>query len=143
MRIYALKQETANTLLPPEVSDVYVGIDMHQKSWHVSIIHDGRVLFSNGLPAQWDVLKKLLDRYRGCCKIHAVYEAGYFGYWLYDRLQAYGASCIVTPPSLIPLESGNRVKTDRIDSRKLAILCSKGLLKQVAVPTEEEAPTAR
>jgi len=36
---------------------------------------------------------------------------------------------IVTPPSLIPQESGNRVKTDRKDSRKLAPqLLAKGLL---------------
>jgi transposase len=51
-----------------------------------------------------------------------VYEAGYFGYWLHDRLAEYGAACTVTPPSLIPQEAGNRVKTDRLDSRKLARL---------------------
>ena len=46
--------------------------------------------------------------------------------------------CIVTPPSLIPQEHGNRVKTDRLDSRKLARLLAKGLLKRVWVPSAEE-----
>jgi len=50
----------------------------------------------------------------------------------------YGAKCIVTPPSLIPQEYGNHVKTDRRDSRKLAHLLAKGLLKRVWVPSPEE-----
>nr|NIO16066.1 transposase [Deltaproteobacteria bacterium] len=50
----------------------------------------------------------------------------------------YGADCIVTPPSLLPQEYGNRVKTDRRDSRKLAYLLAKGMLRRVWVPTLEE-----
>jgi transposase len=50
----------------------------------------------------------------------------------------HGIPCIVTPPSLVPKEYGNRVKTDRRDSRKLAHLLTKGLLKRVWVPSEEE-----
>jgi transposase len=57
---------------------------------------------------------------------------------LFDHLTQYGAECIVTPPSLIPQEYGNRVKTDRLDSRKLAQLLAKGLLKSVWVPSVEE-----
>ncbi len=68
----------------------------------------------------------------------AVYEAGYFGFRLHDRLVDQGVSCIVTPPSLIPSEYGNRVKTDRRDSSKLAHLLAKGMLKRVWVPSEEE-----
>lgn len=44
------------------------------------------------------------------------------GFDLYDRLTSDGIDCIVTPPSLIPTESGNRVKTDKKDSYKLAKL---------------------
>jgi len=40
--------------------------------------------------------------------------------------------------SLIPQESGNRVKTDRKDSRKLAYLLAKGLLKRIFVPSKQE-----
>jgi transposase len=78
-----------------------------------------------------------LGRYKGC-RINAVYEAGYLGFWLFDLLTQYGVDCIVTPPSLIPQEYGNRVKTDRLDSRKLAQLLAKGLLKRVWVPSAEE-----
>jgi len=56
----------------------------------------------------------------------------------FDHLTQSGVDCIVTPPSLIPQEHGNRVKTDRLDSRKLARLLAKGLLKSIWVPNAEE-----
>jgi transposase len=49
-----------------------------------------------------------------------------------------GIDCLVTPPSLVPIEYGNRVKTDRRDSQKLAYLLAKGLLKRIWVPSKEE-----
>ena len=79
----------------------------------------------------------LLERYAGH-RLQAVYEAGYFGFWLHDLLVERDIECLVTPPSLIPQEYGNRVKTDRRDSRKLAHLLAKGLLKRVWVPSQEE-----
>ncbi len=39
---------------------------------------------------------------------------------------------------MIPQEYGNRVKTDRLDSNKLARFLAKGLLKQIYIPSEEE-----
>jgi hypothetical protein len=45
---------------------------------------------------------------------------------------------MVVPPSLIPVESGNRVKTDKRDSRKLANLLESNMLQQVYVLTPEE-----
>lgn len=52
---------------------------------------------------------------------------------MHDALTAFGATCIVVPPSLIPQEAGNPVKTDRIDSAKLASFLSKGLLKAATI----------
>ncbi len=82
-------------------------------------------------------MEPLLNGYSGH-EIIAVYEAEYFGYWLYDKLTEYGVQCIVTPPSLIPIEYGNKVKTDRRDSRKLAHFLAKNLLKGIYVPTQQE-----
>lgn len=116
---------------------LYVGIDLHKRSWHITIRTEDAEVISTSIPGRWEALRSLLNRYRGK-KIHAVYEAGYFGFWLYDRLWEYGVDCLVTPPSLIPQEYGNRVKTDRRDSRKLAYFLAKGMLKRVWVPSEEE-----
>ena len=117
--------------------DLFVGIDLHKRTWHVTIQSVDVELFCGSIPGRWEALHKLLNRYKGC-KITVVYEAGYFGFWLYDRLTEFGIECIVTPPSLIPREYGNRVKTDRKDSRKLAYLLAKGMLKRVWVPSKEE-----
>ncbi len=87
------------------------------------------------MPDSWPALKKLLSPFKALA-IEAVYEAGYFGFWLYRHLSQWGVSCRVTPPSLIPRVSGNRVKTDRKDSKKLAFYLSRGLLKSIYVPSE-------
>jgi transposase len=116
---------------------LFVGIDLHKANWHVTIRTADVELFSGSIPGRWDVLRVLLQRYRGST-IQVVYEAGCFGFWLHDRLIEHGVDCMITPPSLIPQESGNRVKTDRRDSRKLAHLLAKGLLKRVFVPGKKE-----
>jgi len=82
-------------------------------------------------------LKRVLERYRDV-RIKVAYEAGPFGFWLLDRLVQDGIETIVVPPSLIPVESGNKVKTDKRDSRKLATLLEKNMLKRVYVLTREE-----
>jgi transposase len=120
-----------------EGKTIFVGVDLHRFKWHVTVRTEDEELFSGTLPGHWEALRRLLDRYRGG-SIRVVYEAGYFGFWLYDRLMAYGAQCIVTSPSFLPQEYGNRVKTDRRDSRKLAHLLAKGMLRRVWVPTLEE-----
>jgi transposase len=129
MRRYRQTQDKSKRL--------FVGIDLHQLRWYVTIRTEDVELFSGSIAGQWEALKRLLERYKGW-EIQAVYEAGYFGFWLHDHLEGFGVRCIVTPPSLLPIEYGNKVKTDRRDSRKLAHLLAKGLLKEVWVPSAEE-----
>ena len=117
--------------------ELFVGIDLHKQRWHVTIRTYDVEVFSGSIPGTWEALQRILSRYRGH-QLQAVYEAGYFGFRLHDRLVDHGIPCIVTPPSLVPQEYGNRVKTDRRDSSKLAHLLAKGLLKRVWVPSEEE-----
>ncbi len=116
---------------------VFLGIDLHRRTWYVSARTSDQELFTTGIPGRWEALERLLLKVNSQ-NIKVVYEAGYFGFWLHDKLTLWGVDCIVTPPSLIPQEYGNRVKTDRKDSRKLAHLLAKDLLKHVYVPTQEE-----
>ena len=120
-----------------EGEDLFVGIDLHKIRWHVTIRTFDLERFSASIPGTWEALHRVLSRYSGHT-LQAVYAAGYFGFRLHDRLVAHTIPCIVTPPSLVPQEYGNRVKTDRRDSSKLARLLAKGMLKRVWVPSEEE-----
>jgi transposase len=115
---------------------IWVGIDLHKVHWHVTIRTQVAELFSSSIPGSWEALQALLERYPAD-RVYVVYEAGYFGYWLYDALTQWGATCLVTPPSLVPLQQGNHVKTDRRDSRKLSFYLMKGMLKGIWVPSPE------
>ena len=117
--------------------DVYVGIDVHKENWHVTIRSDGEERFNGRIPGKYQSLKSILHRYREC-RVTVAYEAGPFGFWLLDRLVQDGIKAMVVPPSLIPVESGNKVKTDKRDSRKLATLLESNMLKHVYVLTPEE-----
>jgi len=117
--------------------DVFVGIDVHKESWQVTVRAEGEEVFHGRIPGQYPVLRKVLDRFRGG-RMKVAYEAGPCGFGLHDQLREDGIEVIVVPPSLIPMESGNRVKTDKRDSRKLARLLEGDLLKKVFVLTEEE-----
>ena len=118
---------------------LFMGIDLHRKSWHVTIrSEDGLVLFSNNIGGRWEDLERLLSRFSDAGKISVVYEAGYFGFWVYDRLIEYGVDARVTPPHMIPQRSGSRVKNDCLDSGKLATFLQSGQLEAVYVPTVEE-----
>lgn len=82
-------------------------------------------------------MRKLIERLPGCT-VKVAYEAGPCGFSFYHKLTADGIETIVVPPTLIPIESGNKVKTDRRDSRKLAHLLERDMLKKVYVLSEED-----
>jgi transposase len=116
---------------------VNAGIDVHKKSWHVTALIEGDVVVAVTIQPFYSVLKKLLVQFKGA-RIRIAYEAGPAGFNLYDDLTADGIECIVVPPSLIPVESGNRVKTDKRDSRKLAQYLENKRLKRVYVLSKQE-----
>jgi transposase len=116
---------------------VNVGIDVHKLSWHVTALVEGVIVESATIKPCYRVLKKLLARFAGGT-LRIAYEAGPTGFSLYDELVADGIDCIVVPPSLIPVESGNRVKTDKRDSKKLAQYLENNRLKKVYVLSKQE-----
>ena len=117
--------------------DVFIGIDVHKASWHITARAAGEEVFSGSMPSQYHSLKQLLTRFDRC-RLKVAYEAGPCGFWLYDKLSVDGIDTSVVPPSLIPVESGNRVKTDKRDSRKIAQLLERDMLKKVYVLSEED-----
>jgi len=114
---------------------IYMGIDVHEKTYRVSLFYNGEEILNKPYPAEYKYLRRLLDRFKACI-IHAVYEAGAFGYGLYDKMKLDGVKVSVTPPSKIPREPGERVKNDKRDCRKLAQLLSSNVLRSVSVPSK-------
>ncbi len=71
-------------------------------------------------------------------QLHICYEAGPTGFVLARRLIGLGFDCQVIAPSKIPEKSGDKVKTDRRDARKLARLHRAGELVAVHIPDVED-----
>jgi transposase len=122
------------TDLPPR-SKVCVGIDVSKGSWHLTVRSGGETLLGASCPARPAALEPLLRKIK-TCRVQSVYEAGPFGYGLHDWLTRQGVESMVVSPAQVPVEVGNRVKTDRRDSLKLASTLEAGLLRPIYIPDE-------
>ena len=115
--------------------DVWVGLDVAKRSWKVCILVGE--LFHRRFSQEPDVLAlaHYLKRNFPGAQYHCVYEAGYSGFWIHDQLRALGIECIVVNPADVPTsDKERRVKTDRIDARKLARGLRGKELRPVYVP---------
>jgi transposase len=83
-------------------------------------------------------IRRLVGRLGEPARLRVCYEAGPTGYELQRLLASLGVACDVVAPSLVPVASGDRVKTDRRDSRRLVRLYRAGELVAVRVPTPAE-----
>lgn len=85
-----------------------------------------------------EMVRRLVARFPEPGRLWACYEAGPTGYELARLLRSLGVHCEVIAPSLIPARPGDRVKTDRRDARRMALLFRAGQLSSVRVPTVAE-----
>jgi transposase len=115
---------------------IFLGIDVHKISWNISLVHCDQLLFRSSIPGNFEDLWKILKKYSDF-QVHSVYEAGFSGFHLHFQLEKAGIKNIVTPPNKMPVVVGDRVKTDKRDSLKLAQFLSKGLLRANNIPTQE------
>jgi transposase len=123
---------------PVKKSLVYVGLDVHKNSIVIAMAAGKQqAVFVKTIPNDWVGLLQVLDSLGAMARLRVCYEAGPTGYGLARRLDESGIYCIVIAPSLIPVQSGKRVKTDRRDARQLADLLRAGLLTEVKIPEAE------
>jgi transposase len=116
-----------------ENKEIYVGIDVHKKRWVVTVrTYDLELKTFSMQPVAEELEKFLFDNYKDAL-LHIVYECCFSGFWIYDYFNQRGYDIIVTPTNRI-YRDGSVVKTDKIDSRKLAFQHSRGLLREVKVP---------
>jgi transposase len=128
-------EKIGKTTREPKV--LFMGIDVHELTYSVSLFFEGEEIHNQQYPSDVKHLRRLLDKYSDR-KVMAVYEAGGFGYSLYDWLQGQGVDVRVAVTSKMPITPGERVKTDKRDARRLAQLLSSDLLKFVTVPDRQK-----
>jgi len=114
---------------------IYIGMDVHRKSWTVSIFMELIEHKTFTQPPDVEVLVSYLRRHFPGARYRAVYEAGFCGFWIHDKLREQGIPCLVVNPADIPTRDKERArKGDRSDSRKLARGLRSGELEGIYIP---------
>ena len=116
---------------------IFVGIDVHKKSYHVAIWLNKEVELTFVMPANNEEVVSMLQRLHPAMRLVA-YESGPTGYGLARLLEQAAIPVLVAAPSKTPRQSSQEAKCDRLDCRKLAEYSAKGLLKGICILTEQE-----
>ena len=115
---------------------LFVGIDVHKAKWVVTVRTYDLELKTFSMKPSAEELEKFLLNIIPEQNIRIVYECCFSGFWIYDYFFEKGYKIIVTPTNRI-YKDGNTIKTDKIDSRKLAFQLSRELLREVIVPAKK------
>jgi len=127
--------QTQKTGLDFKGQNIFVGIDVHLKSWAVTILTDNLVHKTFTQPACADTLSNYLSRNFPCGDYYSVYEAGFSGFWTHYKLKEMGINNIIVNPADVPTSQKEQLqKDDPTDSRKLARSLRAGDLKAIYVP---------
>ncbi len=114
--------------------NIYAGIDVHKKSWQVSIYSDELYHKTFNQPPKPEVLHGYLSKHFPNGVYYSVYEAGFCGFWIHDQLQFLGVNNIVINLADVPTtDKEKKQKTDKVDSNKLARQLKNGDLQAIYI----------
>ena len=124
----------SQTFIPRDY-DVFSGLDVDKRSISVTFTDHHGFRKSLRMPHRVEHLLNHVRKHFPGKKVAFAYEAGPTGYGLYDGIVAEDYSCLIAAPSMIPKAPGQRVKTNRLDSRTLSENLRGGQLKSIHVPS--------
>jgi len=114
--------------------DLFIGLDVHKKSWSVTIVIDGMEHRTFTQPPDPGALNNYLQRMFPGGSYNSAYEAGFCGYGIHRELNSLGIKNIVINAADIPTSQKDKLqKRDPIDSRKIARGLENGSLHGIHV----------
>jgi transposase len=120
---------------PTAQPKLYIGIDIHKRSWK---IHCATDLFSGKsftMPPKPELLKAYVEKYFKDYEVTTAYEAGCCGYYAHRSFESYGWHSLVVNPADIHRKGKERfTKTDKIDAQLIARELKDGRLDGIHVP---------
>jgi hypothetical protein len=114
---------------------IYVGMDVHLKSWNITLYNDQQYLrkFQQDANPQ-TLIKHLADNYPGA-HFKLAYESGFSGFWIQRAFAQAGMECMVVNAADVPqTDKGSKTKNDVTDSYRIAESLKGGMLKPIFVP---------
>lgn len=116
--------------------NVFIGIDLHLKSWTASIFTEKLFHKKFDQPPRADILRNYLDRNFPNATYYSVYEAGFSGFWPHYALLEMGINNIVVNAADVPTSQKEMLhKDNNIDSLKLGRSLRNGELRAIYVPS--------
>jgi len=114
--------------------DLFIGLDVHKKSWSVTILVEGMEHRTFTQPPDPRALYNYLQRMFPGGNYYSAYEAGFCGYRIHRELNDLGIKNIVINAADIPTSQKDKLqKRDPIDSRKIARALEKGMLRAIHI----------
>lgn len=120
----------------PRDYDIFVGLDVDQRSIAVTFTDHRTMQKSLKLPYSARQLLHYTEKHFPGQRLAFVYEAGPTGFGLHDELRAAHQFCLVVSPSMVPRAPRQKVKTNRLDSKKLSEGLRGGQLQGIHVPAQ-------
>jgi transposase len=117
---------------------VDVGVDVHKETYTVTCVCHKQIVKTATVQAEPAGLAASLPRWFPGATLYSVYEAGFSAFVLHRALIKAGLPNIVVNPASVAVAANEKVKTDRRDSKKLAIDLADSRLRGIYVPTEAE-----
>jgi transposase len=118
---------------------IFVGIDVHKKSWAVCLRSEHMELRTFSQNPSANELSDHLKRNYPSAIYQAVYEAGFCGFKYQREFTEAGVNCIVVHPADVPTtDKEKQRKSDTVDCRKLAKTLSEGALEGIFIPGIEQ-----
>jgi len=118
--------------------NIYVGIDVHLKTWHVTTVTESGYKYSFALHSDAGELFDRLNRKFPDAHFVSAYEAGFCGFSAHYALAELGFESIVVHAADIPTTGKEKaMKTDAVDSEKIAWALKRGELTGIYVKDRE------
>ncbi len=116
---------------------IYLGIDVHKATYAVTALCEKIVIKKATLSASPEGLVAFCKKFFPGATIESAYEAGFSGFHLHRVLEKNGITNLVVHAAGIEVAVGDRVKTDKRDSLKIATQLEANRLRGIHVPSEE------
>jgi len=125
-----------NFKLIPRDYDIFIGLDVDKRKMAITCTDHDSWRRSLSMPYSASQLLNYTRKHFPGQRVAFVYEAGPTGFGLYDELTAAHHPCLVVSPSMVPSAPRNKVKTNRLDSKKLSEGLRGGQLRGIHVPAQ-------